>query len=128
MKEITININEFTFRYILYSLYRKLSTGESKPPSSSKKSSMDHFLWVATDSESSTVVGAIGVKIWKSTIPDNNTAQNDQRVEIVHFCVDSLLRNQGIGSQLLTQAIQFCRQSNSIVVNLTLLSTFEDAR
>lgn len=88
---------------------------------------MEHHLWVAKPSpESSVVSGIIGVKRWK--VADLDASSCTDRFEIVHFCVDGQTRRQGVGSALLSEALEYCRREGAPVASLTVLSSFTDAR
>ena len=122
--------------------YRKL-TQESQATAlpNSKKTTVDHRLWVAVSSNATdmitgelheTIVGTIGVKRWISNSAvlegsDTGAAVAD-RFEIVHFCVDPLQRQQGIGATLLDCALVHCQREGAMTVNLTLLSSFAAVR
>ena len=114
--------------HLLY-VFRKLNPaiGTVEVTAKSKATSMEHHLWVAkASSESSVVSGIIGVKRWKIVDPDASSSTD--RFEIVHFCVGGETRRQGIGSALLSEALQYCRREGASVASLTVLSSFIDAR
>lgn len=106
----------------------------------SKKTTVDHRLWVAvrnatdivTGELHETIVGTIGVKRWisnPSVIEGSDIgAPVADRFEIVHFCVDPIQRQQGIGATLLDCALVHCQREGAMTVNLTLLSSFAAAR
>eukprot|EP01033_Poteriospumella_lacustris_P016986 gene16986-12155_t len=113
----------------LQDLQKKLNpaAGTVEVTAKSKATSMEHHLWVAkASSESSVVSGIIGVKRWKMVDPDASSSTD--RFEIVHFCVGGETRRQGIGSALLSEALQYCRREGASVASLTVLSSFIDAR
>lgn len=109
--------------------FRKLNpaVGTVEVTTKAKVASMEHHLWVAkASSESSVVSGIIGVKRWKTVDP--GAPSSTDRFEIVHFCVGGDSRRQGVGSALLSEALQYCRREGASVASLTVLSSFTDAR